>query len=156
MLRLPLFPNFISITRSRDFCLRNRLLPYGSLNYSVWFCLLFKITSISVSETTIKNCFHGSFAEVPWAAFFSNWTRLVLFLEGMTGCGPWCHRGRGKKRGGRERSWRGWEPQSKPADPTRLLSAPQRAVHSQTGTVFWERLFKQSQEIIYAKALTSE
>lgn len=47
-----------------------RLLPFRSLNYSVWFCLLFKIISTSAGETTNKNCFYESFAEVPWAAFF--------------------------------------------------------------------------------------
>lgn len=71
--------------------------------------LLFKIISTSAGETATKNCFYGSFAEVPWAALFSNWSSpyLVLFFEGMAGCGQWGHWGRGKKRGVRERSWQG-------------------------------------------------
>lgn len=104
--KFTLSPNFISITWSRDFCLCNRLTLWKF--QSVFFLLLFKIISISVGETT-KNCFYGSFAEVPWAALFSNWTsaNFVLFFEGMAGCGQWCHWGRGKKRGVRERSWQG-------------------------------------------------
>lgn len=73
--------------------------------------------------------FLWSLWQVPWWAHFLNWTSAnsVLFFEGMTGRGQWRHWGRGKKRGVRESgSWqgRGCEPQSKPADPTRLLSAP--------------------------------
>lgn len=85
-----LFPNFMSTTLSGDFCLRNRLLPYRSLNYSVWFGLLFKIISTSLAKTTNMNCFQGSFAQVSWASFhvFPNWTstNLVIFFKRMVKC----------------------------------------------------------------------
>lgn len=66
---LLLFPNFISITLRRDFCLHDRLLPSSSLKYSVCFCLLFKIITTSVAETTTRSCSYGSSAQVPWEAF---------------------------------------------------------------------------------------
>lgn len=58
---LLLFPNFISITLRRDFCLHDRL-PSASLKYSVCFCLLFKIITTSVAETTTRSCSYGSSA----------------------------------------------------------------------------------------------
>lgn len=128
-LRLTLSPNFLHRTLSGDLCPCNRLLPYRNLKDSVWFCLLFKnhfhISCWNNYELFLWELCIGFLGSV---LFFSNGTspNLVLFFKGTARCGQWCHRNGGKRGPGEKLAQHGWEPKSKHADPTRLLSAPLR------------------------------
>ena len=81
-LMLTLFPNFEPRTLSGAYCLSNRFWPYKNLNYSVRFCVLFKIISTSVAET--MNCFLGELCIGFLAAFY------FFLMDSSKSCSlPW-------------------------------------------------------------------
>lgn len=86
---------------------------------------------------------------------FSNWTspNRALFFQGTARGRQWCPWSRGeggRVRGRSEGAWLGSQIRTLWPHLATVSNPWRRAPHSQTGTVFWERLFNQSQEIINA------
>lgn len=135
-----MFPNFLSITLNRDFRFHNRLLPYRSLNYSVWLYYLITFPHQLVKQQ-IRTIFMGALQKFPRQPFFLTGLVQIFFsfLKEWQDLGSDVTETGVRKEGvGREASsGRLWTL----AQACWPVSSRGRAVHSQTGTVFRERQF---------------